>query len=164
MNLSSRAIRAHAFVVRVELRAAGLPMPPREEAMAKRKKTTVRKKKTARKKTIILAGLRRAIEGRDGRALTDFYAENAVIRIIDRDNPPSRPREISGRAAIGAFHDDVCGRAMTHKIESGVAEGSKLAFVELCTYPDGIKVYCSAMLELSGGKIARQTVVQAWDA
>jgi len=25
------------------------------------------------------------------------------------------------------------------------------------------KVYCSAMIELKGGKIARQTVVQAWD-
>jgi ketosteroid isomerase-like protein len=46
--------------------------------------------------------LKRAIEGRDAKALAAFYADDAVVRIIDRDNPPSRPRELKGRAAIAA--------------------------------------------------------------
>jgi hypothetical protein len=109
------------------------------------------------------AAIRDAIEGRHGRMLASFYAENAVVRIIDRNNPPSRPREIKGKSAIGTFWDDICSRAMTHKVDSSIAEGNRLAFTEACTYPDGAKVFCLAMLELEGGKIAQQTVVQAWD-
>jgi len=105
-----------------------------------------------------------AIESRNAAELLALYADDAVMRIIDRDNPPSRPRELAGRPAIGAFYDDVCSRAMTHKVEAGVADGQRLAFTEACEYPDGKRVFCSAMIELANGKIARQTNVQAWDA
>jgi ketosteroid isomerase-like protein len=114
--------------------------------------------------TVSVTALRHAIEGRDGKALADFYRDDAVLRVIDRDNPPSRPHEIRGREAISAFLDDICGRDMTHKLESGVAEGDRIAFTETCAYPDGTKVFCSAMLEMKNGRIARETMVQAWDA
>jgi ketosteroid isomerase-like protein len=109
------------------------------------------------------AAIKRAIEGRDGSALAGLYADDAVLRIVDRNNPPSRPREVKGRSAISTFWDDICSRAMTHKIETSIAEGNRLAFTQACAYPDGAKVLCVAMLELKGGKIAQQTVVQAWD-
>jgi ketosteroid isomerase-like protein len=109
------------------------------------------------------AAIKRAIEGRDGRLLASFYADDAVVRIVDRNNPPSRPREIKGREAINTFWDDICSRALTHRVDSSIAEGNRLAFTQACTYPDGAKVLCLAMLELAGGKIAHQTVVQAWD-
>jgi ketosteroid isomerase-like protein len=112
---------------------------------------------------IAIADLKRAIEGRDGAALAGLYAANAVVRIIDRDNPPSKPRELKGKAAIASFYEDVCGRNMSHKLEDGIAEGDRIAFTQSCAYPDGTKVFCSAMLELEDGKITRQTVVQAWD-
>jgi hypothetical protein len=111
-----------------------------------------------------VSDLRRAIEGRSAQVLSDFYTDNAVMRIIDRDNPPSKPRELKGKAAIAAYYDDVCSRAMTHKVEAGIADGDRLAFTQACAYPDGTRVFCSAMLELEHGKIARQTNVQAWDA
>ena len=114
-------------------------------------------------KAVTVADLKRAIEARDANALSSFYADDAVMRIIDRNNPPSKPRELKGKAAIAAFHDDVCGRAMTHTIETGVSDGNQIAFTQRCAYPEGTKVYCSATIELQGGKIARQTVVQAWD-
>jgi hypothetical protein len=113
---------------------------------------------------VSLADLKRAIEGRDAKTLSGFYAEDALLRIIDRDNPPSRPRELKGRPAIAAYYDDVCGRAMSHRIESGIANGEALAFTQACSYPDGTKVFCSAMLDIADGKIVRQTAVQAWDA
>ncbi len=113
---------------------------------------------------ITVAGFKQAIESSDARTLAGFYADDATMRIIDRDNPPSRPRELKGKSAIAAFYDDVCSRAMTHKVESGVLDGDRLAFMQACAYPDGTRVFCSAMLDLKGGKIARQTVVQAWDA
>ena len=50
-----------------------------------------------------------------------------------------------------------------HKVAMTVAEGDRLAFTEACAYPDGTQVYCMAAVELEGGRIARQTVVQAWD-
>ena len=52
---------------------------------------------------------------------------------------------------------------MTHRVNSGITEGDRVAFTQTCTYPDGKKVFCSATLELTGGKIARQVSIQAWD-
>jgi len=115
------------------------------------------------KTTVTGSALKQAIEARDGRMLTSFYADDALLRIVDRNNPPSRPREIKGKGAIGTFWDDICSRAMTHKVETSVADANKLAFSQACAYPDGMKVMCLALCELKAGKIARQTVVQAWD-
>lgn len=109
------------------------------------------------------AALKAAIEGRDGKMLASFYTDDAVVRVIDRNNPPSKPREIHGRQAIATFWDDICSRAMTHKVDATIAEGDRLAFTQACAYPDGTRVFCAAILDLSDGRIARQTVVQAWD-
>jgi hypothetical protein len=113
---------------------------------------------------VTVAELKRAIEGRDAKTLATFYADDALLQIIDRDNPPSNPRELKGKRAIVAYFDDVCGRAMSHHVEAGVSNGKALAFTQACTYPDGAKVFCAAMLEIEHGKIVRQTTVQAWDA
>lgn len=109
------------------------------------------------------AALKQAIESNDGRALSEFYADDAILRIIDRNNPPSTPRVVRGRSAIATFFDDVCSRAMTHEVTSYVADGSRLAFTQACAYPDGTKVLCLAMMDVKGGKVAQQTIVQAWD-
>jgi ketosteroid isomerase-like protein len=109
------------------------------------------------------AAIKKAIETRDGKMLSSFYADDALVRVIDRNNPPSKPREIRGRAAISTFWDDICSRAMTHKVDTTIADGNSLAFTQACAYPDGTKVFAAAMLELKNGRIARQTVVQAWD-
>ena len=114
-------------------------------------------------RAVAFAEIKQAIEGRDAKALAAFYADDALMRIIDRDNPPSKPRELKGPLAIAAYFDDVCGRAMSHHVETGLSNGGALAFTEVCTYPDGAKVFCSAMLEMKNGKIVRQTTVQAWD-
>ena len=96
--------------------------------------------------TTAIADLKRAIEGRDGTALANLYAPDAVVRIIDRDNPPSRPRELKGKAAIASFYEDVCGRNMSHQLENGISDGDRIAFTQSCAYPDWTKVFCSAMI------------------
>ena len=113
--------------------------------------------------TVTLETLTHAIETRDGAALRGFYADDAVLLIIDQLNPPARPREIRGHAAVAAYFDDVCGRAMTHAVENGIETAGRMAFTQACRYPDGTGVFCSATIELAGGKIARQVMVQAWD-
>lgn len=109
------------------------------------------------------AALKQAIEHRKAQTLIGFYADDAVLRIIDRDHPPSKPMEIAGRGAIARYYEDVCGRAMTHRIESAIGDGEHLAFIQACAYSDGTRVCCSAMLDLRDGKIVHQTSVQAWD-
>jgi ketosteroid isomerase-like protein len=107
--------------------------------------------------------IRRAIEGRDGRLLSSLYAPDAVVRVIDRNNPPSRPRDVKGRAAISEFWNDICSRAMTHEVATTIAADGQLAFTQSCAYPDGTRVYCVAVIELKNERIWRQTIVQAWD-
>lgn len=113
--------------------------------------------------TVTGAAIKQAIETRDGKMLAGFYADDAVLRVIDRNNPPSRPREVRGRTAITSFWDDICGRAMTHRVDTTIAEGDTLAFTQACDYPDGMKVFCASVVDLKGGRIARQSIVQAWD-
>ncbi len=112
---------------------------------------------------LTVPALRRAIESRDGQTLTNFYADDAVLRVIDQNNPPSHPLEVTGRDAIAAYYADLCGRAMTHRVETAVAVSDRLAFTQACTYPEGGRVVCAAMLELRDGRIARHLAVQAWD-
>ena len=109
------------------------------------------------------AMLKAAIEARDGPMLSSFYTDDARVRIIDRNNPPSKPRDIRGKAAITTYWDDICSRAITHKVETSLAEGERVAFTQDCAYPDGTRVFCMAVLDLKDGLIDRQTVVQAWD-
>ena len=110
-----------------------------------------------------IAALRKAVETRDSKTMKGFYAADAVLTVIDSDNPPSRPRTIKGASAIGSFYDDVCGRDMTHKLEFGALEGRHLAFVQGCAYPDGTRVVASSTAELGPDGIVKQTTVQAWD-
>jgi ketosteroid isomerase-like protein len=103
---------------------------------------------TTTTEAVTRAAIKAAIEGRDGRRLAGFYADDAQVRVIDRNNPLSRPREIRGRAAITTFWDDICSRAMTHSVDVTIADGDRLAFTQACAYPDGTRVFCIATLEL----------------
>ena len=116
-----------------------------------------------RNRPVTGAMLKQAIEARDGAVLAGFYADDAFLRLIDRNNPPGQPRDIRGRAAIATYWDDICSRAITHKVETSLAEGQRVAFTQDCAYPDGTRVFCMAVLDLKDGLIDRQTVVQAWD-
>jgi hypothetical protein len=110
-----------------------------------------------------LHALSKAIESRDGATLAGFYADDVLLRIIDKMNPPHQPKEIRGHDAVSEYFSDICGRAMTHKVQNGVESDNRLAFTQTCRYPDGKGVFCATTIELDHGKIARQIVVQAWD-
>lgn len=107
--------------------------------------------------------MRRAIEGLDAEALADLYADDAEMLTVNRYSTPSSPKVLRGRDEISGHLRDVCGRAMTHRVENEVIGGDRVAFNEACEYPDGTKVLCAATLEVRGGKVVRQTNVEAWD-
>lgn len=107
--------------------------------------------------------VRRAIERRDAGALASLYAEDAELRVINRDATPSSPFALRGREAISEYLRDVCGREVTHRVEREVLGEERVAFNQACRYPDGSRVLCAATLEIKGGRIVRQVNVEAWD-
>ncbi|MEU2583825.1 nuclear transport factor 2 family protein [Streptomyces avermitilis] len=107
--------------------------------------------------------LRRGIEGHSAADLLSLYADDAEVRVVDRNTQPSHPKIMHGRNEIGEMLDDVYGRDMTHKLEQCVIQGDHVAFTESCQYPDGVKVLASSMVSLRDGKIVEHTMLQAWD-
>lgn len=116
-----------------------------------------------RKTGLDFEAMRRAIEGLDAEALVALYADDAVMKTVNRNSTPSNPFELRGNEAIAEHLRDVCGRAMTHHVEDEVVGEERVAFNEACEYPDGTKVLAAITLEVRDGKISRQTNVEAWD-
>ena len=111
-----------------------------------------------------LEALRRGVENRDLASMLSLYDENAEIRIIDQRNTPSHPAVVRGRTRIGEYLSDVLGREMTHQLDHVVTGDRTISFVERCTYPDGLQVTGTSVLDVENGRIVRQEAVQAWDA
>jgi ketosteroid isomerase-like protein len=114
--------------------------------------------------TFDLTALTAAIESRDADAQLGFYAPNAELVLVDRDNPPSRPRTITGTDQLRTHLTDVCQRDMTHSVRAAIVDGDHIAAEVACAYPDGTRVLCMCVAELHDGRIVRQHQVQAWDA
>ncbi len=107
--------------------------------------------------------LRGGIEQLDAEILISLYADDAEMRIVNKNTPPSSPRELHGKEEITEYLRDVCGRVMTHHIENEVIGAERVAFNEACEYPDGTRVLTAMTLDLRDGKISRQVNVEAWD-
>lgn len=107
--------------------------------------------------------LRRAIEDRDADTLAGLYADDAEIHTVNRNTTPSSPRVLKGKEEISEYLRDVCGREMTHRVENEVVGDGRIAFMEACEYPDGIRVLGAETLEVRDGKIVRQVNIEAWD-
>jgi hypothetical protein len=107
--------------------------------------------------------MRRAVEQLDADLLLSLYADDAQMKIVNKSATPSSPREIRGREEIAEYLRDVCGRAMTHRVEREVLGEERIAFNEECEYPDGTRVLAATTLEVRDGKIVGQVNVEAWD-
>jgi hypothetical protein len=83
--------------------------------------------------------MRRAIEQLDADLLIDLYADDAQIRVVNKNTTPSSPFVLRGKEKISEYLRDVCGRAMTHRIEGEVLGEDRVAFNEACEYPDGTR-------------------------
>jgi SnoaL-like domain len=107
--------------------------------------------------------MRRAIEGSDYDALVSFYANDAELRLVNKDSTPSSPTVLRGKEEISEMLRDVCGRAMTHHVEDEVVGENRISYNEACEYPDGVKVLGATTIDLQDGMIVRQTNIEAWD-
>jgi len=113
--------------------------------------------------TFDLERFARAAEERDAATQLSMYGDDAVVTIVDKVSQPGAPRVLRDRDSIQAWLEDLYGRDMTHAVGHTVSDAGGAAFTLACRYPDGTNVLCATVIELSGGAIAGQTVIQVWD-
>jgi hypothetical protein len=105
----------------------------------------------------------RAAEERDASTQLSMYGPDAVVTISNKISQPGAPRVLRTRDEIGAWLDDVYAREMTHTVKHRVSDETGAAYTQACRYPDGTNVLCATVIELDGGVISNQTVLEVWD-
>ncbi|HUJ35717.1 MAG TPA: nuclear transport factor 2 family protein [Solirubrobacteraceae bacterium] len=105
----------------------------------------------------------RAAEERDASTQLSMYGPEAVVTIADRISQPGSPRVLRTHEEIKSWLEDTYDRDMAHTVRHRVEDETGAAYTQACRYPDGTNVLCATVIELDGGVIAAQTVVQVWD-
>jgi hypothetical protein len=105
----------------------------------------------------------RAAEERDAATQLSMYGSDAVVTIANKVSQPGSPRVLRGREGIKAWLEDMYARDMTHKVQHTVSDETGAAYTQACRYPDGTNVLCATVIELDGGAISTQTVLETWD-
>ena len=82
----------------------------------------------------VLEALRSGYRDRDAAKVTRAYAEDAECTIVNRNNPPSKPLVLRGRAAVERMVADICSREMTNEI-AAVVVGEARSLSRQCRYP-----------------------------
>jgi hypothetical protein len=129
-----------------------LTTPTKEEAMS-----------TTTTTNFDLERFARAAQERDASTQLSMYGPGAEVTIADKISQPGSPRVLRTREEIKSWLEDMYGRDMTHSVKHRVKDETGAAYTQACRYPDGTNVLCATVIELDGGTIARQTVVQVWD-
>ena len=105
----------------------------------------------------------RAAEERDAATQLSMYGADAVVTINNKVSQPGAPRLLRGREEIRAWLEDMYARDMTHTVKHRVKDDTGAAYTQACRYPDGTNVLCATVIELDGGVISGQTVLETWD-
>ena len=113
--------------------------------------------------TFDLDAFTRAAEARDASTQLSMYGQDAVVTIANKVSQPGSPRVLRGREEIGAWLEDTYARDLTHKIRHTVSDDGGAAYTQACRYPDGTNVLCGTVIQLDGGVISGQTVLEVWD-
>ena len=113
--------------------------------------------------TFDVTAFMQAIEGGDAGLQAHFYADDARLRVVDPDNPPSRPLILIGRSAIHDWISEGLTRTISHRVTSCTTGQGRLAITEEEQYRDGGSLFSALMAEISDHRISRQTVLQIWD-
>jgi hypothetical protein len=118
---------------------------------------------TSTSTTFDLDRFTRAAEERDASTQLSMYSPDATVTITDKISQPGAPRVLSTREEIKTWLEDTYGRDMTHSVKHRVKDETGAAYLQACRYADGTNVLCATVIELDGGLISGQAVVQVWD-
>ena len=107
--------------------------------------------------------LARAYAEWDVEVLLGLYADDVELIQIDRDHPPSDARVRSGKAVLEGMFEHCARAGVSASVENAVAGEGRAAATITCEFPGGRKVVANSILEIEGGRIARETQVTAGD-
>ncbi len=105
----------------------------------------------------------RAGEERDAATQLSMYGPHAVVTITNKISQPGSPRVLRTHEEIKSWLEDMYARDMTHSVKHRVLDETGAAYTQACRYPDGTNVLCATLIELEGGVITGQTVLEVWD-
>lgn len=121
----------------------------------------------------MLTEIVRVLRSKDVDALSELYAEDAVLEEISNRHPPAHPGVINGRPAIlewlknEIFRDPISGWSRqldSAEILDGFETDDAVAFLEVRTYAAGDQVVVQHLARKDGGLIRHDRTVVAWDA
>ena len=108
--------------------------------------------------------INRSHHRREPDAILDLMADDAQYVQYDKNNPPSSPMSMEGKAAIEEMMRDVFNRDMTHEIVAEVVTDDRIAYLVACEYPNGDRVSTSYFVDLApDGRITRIVAHSSWD-
>jgi ketosteroid isomerase-like protein len=113
--------------------------------------------------TLDLDALRRAVAAGDLDGFGEMLAEDVEWIEIDQRTPPASPGVARGRGAVLASLRDAAARGITTEVADAFTSGDRAALRLVCRYPSGEQVVCNGLVDVTGGRIARFSGVQAWD-
>ena len=105
--------------------------------------------------------LRRGWKEHDAELLLSLYADDAEVRIVDRNNPPSAPFELHGKEELAEYLRDAFASEATHRVENEIIGKDRAAYNVACQYPGEIRVLYAGTVEVRDGKIVRWIRVPA---
>lgn len=120
----------------------------------------------------MLDQLRRALAAQDFDALARLYTEDATLEEVSSINPPAHPLVVQGRDAIlqhlreQILRDPISGwrrQIQQSAVVDGVETEDGIAFTEERVYAAGDKAIAQHVARKSGGRIAHDRLVVAWD-
>ena len=107
--------------------------------------------------------IQQGIERLDAEALIELYADDAELRSVNRHAQPRSPEILRGKTAIARHLRDVCSQNIKAEVTRQVFGDDGMAYLLSLEYPDGRRLMCATLLEVSNGKIAKEVGIQAWD-
>jgi hypothetical protein len=107
--------------------------------------------------------LKTAVETRDVEKLLPLYGPDATVMVVNKHTTPSRPYQTESRSELETYFGDVCARDITHDVGNEVIGANRVAYTEMCEYPEGSKVFTANYLDIDDGVIVKHTIVETWD-
>ena len=106
---------------------------------------------------------KRAVEDQDVDAWLGFYADDAEWLEYRHNAPPRAPNRMVGKQQIGDFLRRVKASNVKLSIGDEVVGDTRAAFCLTVVMASGKRIIENIIIHIDGGKITRETDVEAWD-
>lgn len=107
-----------------------------------------------------LEKLKQAFENKDADGLAAMYADDFEQTEMDDVTPPNAPRKRTKQEVYEIIKRNQNSQ-VKFSLDNLVPGKDRAAYTITCHLPDGVKVVGNSIVEIRGGKIVKETVIQA---